>query len=155
MWGSTASVDPPPSLRTVLSLFLGVRQQVSIEPCDTLSDEHGETESGEEGSYGSKQNAEDWEVGNERDQDEAQQDHGSVLVHEVYKAIKGARQEREDHLRAVERRDRDQVEYEEQRVGEGDHDHEYEQVAALFSEGWKQVKGGADGHDEKVRDESC
>src|SRR5215203_4819628 len=122
----------------------------------TSSEEHGgETEKGKEGLYGSKQNAEDWEVGHERDQDEAQQDHGSVLVHEVYKAIKGARQEREDHLRAVERRDRDQVEYEEQRVGEGDHDHEYEQVAALFSEGWKQVKVGADGHDEKVRDGSC
>src|SRR5215207_5868330 len=121
----------------------------------TSSEDHGETEKGQEWSYGGEQDVEDGEVGHERDQDETKQDHGSELVHEVYKAVKGARQEREDHLRAVERGDRDQVEYEEQRVGEGNHDHEYEQVAALFSEGRKQVKGGADDHDHEVRDGSC
>src|SRR5215217_568542 len=121
----------------------------------TSSEEHGgETEKGKEGLYGGQQNAEDWQVSHERDQDETQQDHGSVLVHEVYKAVKGARQEREDHLRAVERGDRDQVEDEEQGVGEGDHDHEYEQVAVLISEERQQVKGGADGHDQEVRDGS-
>src|SRR3712207_6790570 len=99
-----ASVDSPPSLRTVLSLFVK-GQATGIEPCDVLSEVHGKTEKGKEGLYGGEQNAEDWEVSHERDQDESQQDHGSVLVHELYKAVEGAWQEREDHLRAVERRD--------------------------------------------------
>jgi hypothetical protein len=97
-----------------------------LERADKLSEDHGETEKGKEGTYGGEQDAEDWEFSHERDQDETKQDHGSILVHEVYKAVESARQEREDHLRAVERRDRDQVEYEEQRVGKGNHDHEYE-----------------------------
>src|ERR671921_445964 len=121
----------------------------------TCSKDHGETEKGQEGSYGGEQDAQDREVGHERDQDDAEQDHGSVLVHEIYKAVKSARQEREDHLRAVEWGDRDQVEDEEQCVGEGDHVHEYEQVAARISEGWQQVKGGAEDHDQEVRDRSC
>jgi hypothetical protein len=37
------------------------------------------------------------------------QDEWSVLVHEVHEAVQGARQEREDHLRPVERGNRDQV----------------------------------------------
>src|ERR671913_2351304 len=121
----------------------------------TCSKDHGETEKGQEGSYGGEQDAQDGELGHERDQDDAEQDHGSVLVHEVYKAVKGARQEREDHFRAVERGDRDQVEDEEQCVGEGDHDHEYEQVAARIPEGRQQVQGGADDHDQEIGDGSC
>src|SRR5215211_7774409 len=120
-----------------------------------LSEDQGQTKQGKEGSYGGEQNGEDWEVGHKRDQDETQQDHGSVLVHEIYKAVQGSRQEREDHLRAVEWGDRDQIENEEQGIGEGDHDHEYEQIADTVLEGWQQVKGCADGHDQEVRDGSC
>src|SRR5215204_4456083 len=159
-----ASVDSPPSLRTVLPLYEPISASASKEliSCQarrsgglTSSQDPRNTEQGQEWYYGGEENAQDREVGHKRDQDDAEQDHGSVLVHEIYKAVKSARQEREDHLRAVEWGDRDQVEDEEQCVGEGDHDHEYEQVAARISEGWQQVKGGAEDHDQEVRDGSC
>src|SRR5918997_1260626 len=121
-----------------------------------LSEDQRETEKGQEWSYGGEQDAQDGETGyQERDQDYAEQDHGPVLVHEIYEAVEGAWQEREDHFRAVERGDRDQVEDEKQCVGEGDHNHEYEQVAARIPEGWQQVQGGADDHDKEIGDGSC
>jgi hypothetical protein len=59
MLGSMASVESPPSLRTVLLPY----EQVSTPPgfarrrADTLSEDHGKTEKGKEGSYGGEQDA--------------------------------------------------------------------------------------------------
>src|SRR5215208_1548140 len=102
----------------------------------TCLENYGQPKEVKEWSYGGEQDVEDGEVRQERDQDKTEQYHGSVLVHEDYEAVQGTGQEGEDHLRAVERGDRDQVEDEEQSVREGDHDHEYEQVAAPVLEWW-------------------
>jgi hypothetical protein len=57
--GSMASVESPPSLRTVLLPY----EQVSTPPgkarrrADLLSEDHGKTEKGKEGSYGGEQDA--------------------------------------------------------------------------------------------------
>ena len=59
MWGSMASVDSPPSLRTVLLPY----ERLSTPPgfanrrAYTLSEDHGKTEKGKEGSYGGEQDA--------------------------------------------------------------------------------------------------
>src|SRR5919199_6604610 len=124
----------------------------------SLTKEGRDPKQEEERPYHAQQPAYRRDPRQEGEEHEAEQDHRPVLVHDVDEAAHGAWQEREDHLRAVERRDRDQVEDEQQGVDERHPQYAEEEEPALkwlqpYQDGterdYRQVRcgtGEGDGH---------